>query len=420
MENIQDFIKIVNDCFAINYDGETENHYVFKLKGDLNGEFTDLKSTIDKSEFSQLIIDKKSFTRNVNSIYKAGYFECLVKNDRKSYMTKGFAKEVIRNGCKFEIGFPSIQLFTNTLFDLSKGMGYLARNIFFKNHKKNAEYFNEKRDRYDTLEQIKHLADDLLSVKVECFNLDFDALKKLANSFLYELNSSFGEAFTTVEVSVYDLFRSNQHYGPIRKKYDEISAPAKIYDEEVLSYYQRAISTNNIEFQFLSFYQIIEYFFDKYFGDAMSLELLKQHNKTPLHISDDKCRLEIIEIIIMKYKKQNERESLKSVLKANICSKEDFKNRVNAVDDTLLDNLKNPWPGFIDFVSFDYDSLSLEGIVSALSNRIYRIRNEVTHRKSKQTKYIPQKHERYLLSETRLIQIIVESIIENNGEEYVC
>ena len=419
MKNIQDFSKLVSDCFAIKYAGETENNYVFKLKGNLNGEFTDIESIIDKNEFNQILIDGKSYTKNINSIYRTGYFECLVKNDRSSYLNSYIKKEVVRDDYKFEIGNPSTQLLISTLFNLSKGIGYSARNSFFENYEKNAKYFNEERERYDTIEQIKYLADKLISVKVECSNCSYAMLKRLAKSYLYELNSSFGEAFTTVEVSVYDLFRSNQHYGPVRKQYDEISAPEKIYDDAILNYYQRAISTNNIEFQFLSFYQIIEYFYDIYFIDVMSSELLVKHSETPLDINDDKCRSEIIGDVVKKYNKQNEKESLKSVLKANIRSKEDFKNRINTVDDNLFNYLKNPWPGFLNFDSLDYNLLSIEEIISNLSVRIYRIRNEVTHRKSKKTKYIPQEHERHLLYETRLIQIIVELIIENNGKEYV-
>lgn len=307
----------------------------------------------------------------------------------------------------------------NTLSDLSNGVGYSARNYFFKNFKKNGEYFNVDRDRYDTFEQIRYLTNNLRSVKVLSSYFDKETLKKLARSFLYEINSSYGEAFTTVEVSTFDLFRSNQHYGPIRKRYDEISAPVKVYDEEILSYYQRAISTNNIEFQFLSFYQILEYFYDKYFSDSMSLELLNKHNESPFEFDSDSSRLELIETIIMKYRRLNEKESLKSVLRENITSKADFKNELNAADNTLLKYWNNPWPGFLNFEPFDYDSLSLEEIVKLLSERIYAIRNEVTHRKSKRTKYLPQKHERYLLHETRLLQVIVELIIDSNGKEYV-
>lgn len=419
MKSIQDFIKLVRDCFDINYARETENHYIFKIKGNLNGEFTDVESTVDKKEFNQILIDEKSYKKNVNSIHRVGYFECLVKNDRISYLNGYFNKEVSRDDYKFKIGSPSTQLLLSTLFNLSNGNGYSARNTFFENYEKNAKYFNEELDRYDTIEQIKSLADKLISVKVECSNCSYETLRKLAKSYLYELNSSFGEAFTTVEVSVYDLFRSNQHYGPIRKKYDEISAPEKIYDDAILSYYQRAISTNNIEFQFLSFYQIIEYFYDIYFIDEMSSKLLAKHSKTPLDINDNEFRSKIISDVVKEYKRQNEKESFKGVLKANIRSKEDFRNRVNTVDDSLFNYLKEQWPGFLDLGSINYDLLSIEEFISKLSMRIYRIRNEVTHKKSQKTKYIPQQHERYLLHETRLIQIIVELIIENNGKEYV-
>lgn len=59
MKDIEDFIKVVNDCFAIKFDGETETHYRFMIKGNINGEFKERISTIDKSVFDQMLIDRK-------------------------------------------------------------------------------------------------------------------------------------------------------------------------------------------------------------------------------------------------------------------------------------------------------------------------------------------------------------------------
>ena len=258
MESIEDFAKILNDCFRLKFSGETESKYVFKIKANFHGQFKEYESYLPKDVFMDLFHDWEASTIGVNLIEREGYFECLVKNELNTSGRKDIETKINKKNITFEIGTPSTLLLCNALSSLSQGVGYSSENSFPDNYILNKEFFEKVEENRDTIEQIKYLTKNWRSVKVESSHYDKETLRRLVDSFLYEINSSFSEAFTTVGVSIYDLFRSNKHYGPIRKRYDELKAPSKIYDREVLGYYQRAIATNKVEFQYLSFYQILD------------------------------------------------------------------------------------------------------------------------------------------------------------------
>lgn len=205
---------------------------------------------------------------------------------------------------------------------------------------------------------------------------------------------------------------------------EEFDPPRRIYNEDLTRHYLLAISNESPNIQFLSYYHIMEY----YFEDVFNNELIEQvKNKISGPNFSYKKKQDVQDLVKhIKNKLQiksststiNESEALKLVVKKYV-DFESLKDEINSYDENLIEYYKSNKVFFSDGSTFNLNSESEnEKLIKEISNRIYATRCALVHSKDGfKEKYIPFKDEPILMKEIPLMRFIAEMIIIHHSKE---
>lgn len=238
------------------------------------------------------------------------------------------------------------------------------------------------------------------------FNLSYNTdLSYLPNSFINDLNQ-------TIKI------------GTIRRsKIENIDFPKRKYEANLILYYQRGISSESIDLKYLSFYHIIEHFFEKIYNEDLINSIKNELTKPSFSYKRNKDVSELLKIVQkkLKYKNDefqiNESEALKLVLDKFIFDFQEIKKEINSYDKLLISYFKSNEIEFSNGNRVNFDE-SREKILKNLSDRIYKTRNSIVHSKeTEKSKYLPFKHDKILQKEIFLMRIIAEKIIIESSKE---
>ena len=220
---------------------------------------------------------------------------------------------------------------------------------------------------------------------------------------------------------IYNLYSS----GRVRRgKSEEMEPPKKKFIPELVSFYLRATSGDSRDYQFLSYYHILEFFFVKVFLDSVVAQIRGELTHPSFSYKRDKD----IKGLYNKVKKVvressvqsgiNESESLKLTLKKFVPDLLRVRDNLNGVSTTIVDFLKTETGPFSkNTINFDIPDLDL--VYANIAGRIYSTRNAIAHSKETDTKekFIPFKHDGELLNEVLLIRIVAEEVIINSSKD---
>lgn len=202
--------------------------------------------------------------------------------------------------------------------------------------------------------------------------------------------------------------------------------PKKIYNQELIEYYNEAISSTALSHKYLSFYHILEYFYENIFmEDQISIARgiitdvgfsYKRKKDIVKLISNIQLKAIDNDIAI------NEKVALSLLIQKHIPQdllKERLKDRYGQ---DFLEKLKHKvdFSKGNDIIFSDVDS---KQYIDSLTGRIYKTRNAIVHSKEsftddkKNNKYRPVKDDNELLSEIALIQVIAEIVINDYATE---
>lgn len=185
-----------------------------------------------------------------------------------------------------------------------------------------------------------------------------------------------------------------------------------IYDENIIRFYQRALSTDDAYIQFLSYYHIMEYFFINV-NDRILYDKLSRIINDPTFRSKPR-HLDKIIVSISDHKKiSDETEMLKNVLKEFVSENE----AIEFISDYEKSTKEKLYSERSDFLAMSLDRVTLADghVLSAISKRIKSIRNCLIHssdRYERNERYIPSlKTDDRLRKEIPLLQFLAEKII---------
>ncbi|PVE71148.1 methylamine utilization protein MauJ [Priestia megaterium] len=200
----------------------------------------------------------------------------------------------------------------------------------------------------------------------------------------------------------------------------DFEAPKRKYNPNLIDYYNLAISSKDPFISFISYYHIIEYYFDAVFREQQINTLRASITSPRFSYKDDDQLLGIIEKIkkdnklVRENGSGNEHQSLNYVLHKFIYDLDDYKQRLS---DEELNFYQNHNVSFSagDIITWNKDK---DKILKAISNRIYKTRNALIHSKSskKDVTYHPYLHKIELEKEISLIKTVAEHIIENDSK----
>jgi len=276
----------------------------------------------------------------------------------------------------------------------------------------------------DVFNVIKEIVPGLetLQVKSETIKkrIEFEAL---VYAFLF--NIGYNTDKTILPLRFIDEFTQPYKMGRLRRAdLDEVEPPKRIYINELILHYQKGMSTESIEHQFLSFYHVLEHFFEKIYNDDILISIKAELTKPNFSYKRNKDILALIGLVQnrLKYKNDeflvNEPEALELTLKKFIDDTDFLKSELEDISPALINYFKTTEVPFSNGNKVNFESGTRDEILKNLSKRIYSTRNAIVHSKeTDKSKYTPFKDDKHLFQEIYLMRLISEIVIISNSKE---
>lgn len=246
-----------------------------------------------------------------------------------------------------------------------------------------------------------------------------------AQSYMYAYVYTY---MFNMQTSIYPCFDIESLF-PQRRMYrrnGDFDHPKKIYNQELITYYNEAISSAVLSHKYLSFYHILEYFYEDIFMED-------QISKAREIITDVgfsyKRKKDIVKLINNIHSKAidkdvaiNEKAALSLLIHKHIPQGLLKDRLIDRYGNEFLDKLKHKVE-FSDGNVIIFSEADKKQYVESLTNRIYKTRNAIVHSKAsftegkKNNKYQPIRDDEELFPEIALIQVMAEIIINDNAYE---
>lgn len=282
---------------------------------------------------------------------------------------------------------------------------------------------NTRRD-FENENSMEILADFLRATTMKISSTETFSISKFrdfASSFEFQLIYKKGIAvseYTELE-EMYSLGNPLIHYSR-----EEINTPPlRLYNKEVLDYYTMAMETRDPFTMYISFYHVIEHYFDTIFRKKLT-ESIKEKITHPDFSYKNEDKLYQLAKYIKKHMnsddnsgKGNEFESLKYVLMEYVPLTE-LKNQIVSTNPNVVDYYQNNLVPFTTSNKTKIAWADTQGAYTNIATRIYETRNALVHSKSEQAanQYRPYKNKKDLVLEIALIKSVAELVIINSSE----
>lgn len=259
-----------------------------------------------------------------------------------------------------------------------------------------------------------------LSLKIESVERkSLETFRKYKTSFAFQF--MYRSGFSLIEFSdIEEMFHLNRTTRE-RINFEQLdSPPLREYTVDVVDYYKLALSSNDPYIKFISFYHVMEYFYDEVFKKKMITDLRDKITNPGFSYRDDDKIYEMALFVKNRLRMNdesgqgNELESLKFVLNEYVTIDE-LKNRISSMDSTAITYYQTNKVIFCNAPTIPWTDL--QGVYTQIARRIYFTRNSLVHSKSgkNQERYKPYKDEKQLQKEIPLVKAVAELIIINSS-----
>jgi len=296
-----------------------------------------------------------AFVRIDNSSIRIGdFYECLIEPANiKTY------KKIIRGYNDYlEIGAVHLYDLNNNVIASIGEKSDLIWSVFYN-------YFIK--DDNGSIEHVFSNHNKYLSIQL--FNvepLSVKELKSRINEIFLFLSMKYDMDFKVFEVN--SVMTSVGNAPIIRDEYNPVG-----FEEVPMYYLSNANSTNDARFKFLSYYQVIEYFFVRA-QNYYFLNQLKNINTSAIN------HIELRKILIDYKKMSSERESLKLVIDQSI-DISDFTEFIKSNSEY--------YNAYCNSEDYKIDiTKSRKKIISCIADRVYTYRCSIAHSKGDVEEYI--------------------------------
>lgn len=417
---IEEFIEAVERIFRIKL--ERQNRHCLYFKFD-TAEFR-LKKKLFKDTCQNL---KKFETVEGYELCTKNKYEVSVILGSRFYPrgADSIFKEDTVNKLNYCLDLPSneyLLFFIENLLKLAESEN-ISRPFMLHRLRNRYAHRNNDGETIELFDILKEIIPRFLTLQI---NSEADkALKEfesLSSSFLFTIG--FNTDLSFLPSNITEDFTRAVRIGRLRRsRIEDIESPKRKYQQDLILFYQKGISSESADLQYLSFYHIMEHFFEKIYNEDL-LQSVKDKLTTPSFSYKRSQDLNSLVKTIqnkLRYKNEefqiNEPEALKLVLDKFVEDFEDIKNEIDTYDSNLLDYYKTNEISFSkgNRVNFDEDR---QAVLKNLRERIYKTRNSIVHSKeTDKAKYLPFKHDKELGIEIILMRIIAEHIIIASSKE---
>lgn len=421
-DQIKEFLL---STFKLGIETETDEEIIFT--------HFEYRISLKHSELLKIINELDAdYSKDETELYRNNYYEILTQESTRVNSFRFKEQELIDevNGITYSYGMPTDHY---TLFVLSKILnsdnGISARRYFdiyrFKRMRSVRRDINGQLELFNVsvLEFLKESISRLNTLKIVSTRpITKSLFEQYAYSFLFTL--SYNLSLSIYPLRFFDEFLSTLRIGRFsRTSIEELEPPKRLYINDLILYYQKGISSESIDHQFLSFYHIIEHFFEKIYNEDLLGRIRSELTKPGFSYKKKNDIETLVKIIQNRLKIKNdefeinELEALELTLRKYVLDFNEVKAELNEVSETLLNYYRTTEVPFCKGNKVNFDS-SAEETYKNLAKRIYYTRNSIVHSKeTEKLKYTPFKDDKDLISEIYLMRIITEKIIIANSKE---
>jgi len=414
MLDILEFKTILESMLKLEVSENSET-----LEVEFNGEI--FKLTKDYFDDLIKILDSKN-TDEETLLYDKHYLEVLTRGENlfipRIPHNEVIKKEDLTNGITYEYKSCSDEYL---IFIINKIHEAGLSREYYRRFRRPPRILRERIGGDHLLDLIRIMFPRIDTVRVSSTKVKSKVeLERLCNSFLFQM--SYNLNYTIVELRfLEEFFRSNRLLRLKRANLEEMEPPKRKYISDLIYHYQMALSAESPMLQFLSFYHIIEYFFERIYNEEM-VNIVEREITSP-HFSPkrDNDIKKLIKLISKKIKERgdsysfNEQEALMLTLYRYI-KLDDLKDKLDEYDEKLIDYYKSTEVQFSkgNMVDLNQDDLK---VFNKLAYRIYKTRNAIVHSKDgEKAKFTPFTDDKYLINEIPLLRFIAEDVIMGTSE----
>lgn len=419
---INDIITSITNLLDFELIDETDEKATFRI-------ISDHTAVLNKTEISVIIEKIGQLQSNENiELFDSQNYEVLVRNETRISVRTELTQRDTVNKLEYTLDKPSDEYLIFLLYNLNKeNTPRLLRRGFMNYRLK--RLFEEQEGQKELFERsvlniIKECIPKLETIKIKAkTNRKLEEYEK----FLYALifNLGYNLDMNIQPLRFIEEYTQPYQIGRIRRaKTAEVEPPKRTYINDLVLHYQKAISSDSIDHQFLSYYHVIEYFFEKIYNDDVINTIRQELTKPNFSYKRQRDVKGLVSMIQKKLKYRNdefsinELEALELTLKKYVNDIDVFKESLNEISETLVDYYTDNEVPFCQGLKVNFENTNKEEIYKNLAKRIYRTRNAIVHSKeNEKSKYVPFKNDRDLINELYLMRLIAETLILGTSKE---
>lgn len=403
---------------------------IVNIDGELisvKSEYTDKPIIFSNSEIlevyekcnSSILTEELSFSTK-NS------FEITIKdvNSNLSFRNSRelFSVEDIENKINYKIDFPSFEFILIQIDHLMEYEDYerllnlqLPRMLL----RRRLDEIEDKEIGIYTFFKNTFFRNQTIQIKSEK-ERSISEFNELVSSYVFQISYNYNTVLVP-QKNIQDLFKRRGVLSRQRNKFSEIEKefdpPRRKYIGELINYYQMAMSSESPYLEFISYYHVLEFFFDTVFNDEL---VNKIREKITLPTFSYKRKKDILDLVkdISKLTSvgndgiiHNELNALTLTLKKYI-DITNLRNEIEEQDKKYILYLKTEKVLFSDGDVVNLENNDFDCVCKELAKRIYKTRNALVHSKElESSKYKPFHDDKILLKEMLLLRLLAEQVI---------
>lgn len=421
--NFDDIKEAIKTLFNFSIAGETEDKITFNI-------ISDKTAILDKAQVNQIIQDLTSLNTDQDvELFDNNNYEVLVRQEHRMMPTREIAQKDIVNKIEYKIDKPTDRYLVFFLYNLGKQNTPRILRGGIMPHRLHRIYNNDKEQQaslfeLNVLDVIKDIVPRLETLQIKSDNTRKKSeFEQLVYAFLFNLGYNLD--YTILPLRFMDEFTQPYRLGRLRRaNFSDVEPPKRIYLNELILHYQKGISSESIDHQFLSFYHVLEHFFEKIYNDDILNSIKTELTKPSFSYKRNKDLSGLISIIQnrLKYKNDefllNEPEALELTLRKFVKDIPYLTKELTTISPTLIDYFKTTDVPFSKGNKVNFENTNVSEIYTNLAKRIYLTRNSIVHSKeTDKSKYTPFRDDKDLLTEIYLLRLIAEIVIIENSKE---
>jgi len=257
----------------------------------------------------------------------------------------------------------------------------------------------------------------VLTLKIESDqDRSLETLISYANAFFFQISYNLDVAYVPRRY-LEEIVRTTRIRRVRRSRPDELEAPKRSYIPDIVYHYQMAVAADSPALEFISYYHVLEHFFEAVFTDDL---IRKVRNKVTLPGFSYKRKKDVKDLIddivhSFKFQRDNvsidERKALELTL-GKYVDVTQLATEIKQYDKSLIEYYRTKSVTFSVGDTVNLELPNSEQVLPHLASCIYKTRNAIVHSKdTEKARYKPFEHDNLLVKEIPLIRFIAELTI---------